>query len=193
MIVNDEKKFVFLHIPKTAGTSVSLALGLQKRPRNPHRVEPHTPQQYAHYLRFCFVRNPWDRLFSSFKYAERMAAQGKIFGDPVRMYCQDAQASDFEAFVMDFISPQTIKVSVHFRPQLRWIAAGAPQFIGRTETIANDTAYLARALNLTDFSLPHENRSTQGDYRGVYTPQMIDRVRSLYRRDVDLLGYTFDN
>lgn len=192
MIVDHEKKFVFIHIPKTGGTSVTSLLGYPRRPPNPHRVEPGTPVDYADYLRFCFVRNPWDRLYSSYKYTQRMAARGVIKGDVVRELCRDHPDLTFEEFVLDHLNPDMIRVAIHYRPQMRWIAQSAPQFIGRMETFQSDVDFLLQALRQVQTELPHDNRSTTANYLEVYTPSMIDRVSTLYRGDIKALGYRFE-
>jgi chondroitin 4-sulfotransferase 11 len=64
------KKCIFVHIPKTAGTSVTDALFGTPRPR--HRplqwYEGMEPELYKEYFKFAFVRNPWDRLVSGYHY-----------------------------------------------------------------------------------------------------------------------------
>ncbi len=192
MIVDHDKKFVFIHIPKTGGTSVSTFLGFDQRPANPHRVEPETPKRYSNYLRFCFVRNPWARLFSSYNYAQKMASQGIINGDFVRQLCQDRPDLSFEDFVNDFLSDKVVRGSAHFRPQMRWISQSAPQFIGRVETMESDTAFLCHALNVPQAPMDHKNRSSTGNYLEVYTPAMINKVMALYRADISSLGYSFE-
>ncbi|MGR3607282.1 MAG: sulfotransferase family 2 domain-containing protein [Sulfitobacter sp.] len=193
MIIDHEKKFVFVHIPKTGGTSVSAFLGHAQRPKNPHHVDPETPVKYASYLRFCFVRNPWERLYSSYNYAQKMAARGILKGDRVRHICEAQPELPFERFVMDFMSEEIVRSSGHFRPQMRWITQAAPQFIGRVEQMASDTAFLCRALGIPARELPHSNRSSNSSYLDVYTPEMLDKVRSLYRRDITALGYGFES
>ena len=67
MYVCDEHKFIFFHIPKTGGSSITKSL------RNNFNVKLHhgyhnTPMEmndlYGGYRSFAFIRNPWDRLVS---------------------------------------------------------------------------------------------------------------------------------
>lgn len=84
-MISHKHKFIFIHIPKTAGTSIEEALrdeSCQLLPNEwDHGRISHTPLNYLtlqelvdyglltpaqlkSYFKFCFVRNPWDRLIS---------------------------------------------------------------------------------------------------------------------------------
>ena len=79
MPYNDQLKTVFLHIPKTGGTTVKRLLGIrQLNSENPVLIP--SPQhltcallrvsmgheKYDSYFKFTFVRNPWARLVSDY-------------------------------------------------------------------------------------------------------------------------------
>ena len=68
MLQNDVYKFIFIHIQKTAGTSISnslFQLDGTKSVGNPHCFVNHVKVvNPENYYKFCFVRNPWDRLVS---------------------------------------------------------------------------------------------------------------------------------
>jgi len=92
-LTNLSKKIIFIHIPKTAGTSINLALEVgvnpnrskilaANNPRNSRRRGPprlnrkrHThalPEEYKKYWKsrftFTVIRNPWDRLLSTYMF-----------------------------------------------------------------------------------------------------------------------------
>ena len=66
MIINHNKKYVFVHIHKTAGTSISINMlksgGIKYK--NKHSFITELENEYKNYFKFSFVRNPWDRLVS---------------------------------------------------------------------------------------------------------------------------------
>src|SRR5215813_14048351 len=89
-MISHKHKFIFVHIPKTAGTSIEEALRDETcqllrnewdHTRAPHAPLNHltlreladchilTPAQLKSYFKFCFVRNPWDRLVSEIFYS----------------------------------------------------------------------------------------------------------------------------
>ena len=72
-MISHKYKFIFVHIPKTAGTSVKTALNTLVNPNEIINVEGHEPTKYQPYLslpytKFTIIRNPWDRAVSSWKW-----------------------------------------------------------------------------------------------------------------------------
>lgn len=67
--INTQLKLIFVHIPKTAGTSLKKALDLRYDSAD-HRL-PHffcSKKTWENYTSFCVVRNPIDRFISSYKF-----------------------------------------------------------------------------------------------------------------------------
>lgn len=189
MIVCERRKLVFIHIAKTAGTSVVEALGLGPNLR--HDVKPSTPVTHADYLRFCFVRNPWDRALSAFRYTKRMAAKGVINDDAARLFVKDSPDVAFADFVEGFLARRDVNKILHFREQLFWIRRGKPQFIGRVETIEADMKILSRIVG-EDLVLGRRNRSD--DARALsedYDDRTRELVGRIYANDVSFLNYRF--
>jgi hypothetical protein len=72
MLISREKKFLFIHVQKTAGSSVARLLRSQAPDTRPflgqhdHALwaKTHLASEWTGYYKFAFVRNPWDRLVS---------------------------------------------------------------------------------------------------------------------------------
>jgi hypothetical protein len=81
-MINHKYKFIFLHIPRTGGTSIEKALFGQDwwgvHPPSKHLTAHMAKQIYApywqDYFKFTFVRNPWDRMVSMLKYGKGKTA-----------------------------------------------------------------------------------------------------------------------
>ena len=77
-MVNHKHKFIFLHIPKTGGMSIGNAL------HKSYGIEENYESFYIHYdnlnetilkdyFVFTFVRNPWDRLTSNYRFKKKIS------------------------------------------------------------------------------------------------------------------------
>ncbi|MFO7031943.1 hypothetical protein B9T07_18710 [Limnospira fusiformis CCALA 023] len=83
-MISHEKKCIFIHIPKCAGTSMmeflrknAGALGYVKQPGLPYTMRTEGLAKvinlYPDYFVFTFIRNPFDRFVSLWKHSEREA------------------------------------------------------------------------------------------------------------------------
>ena len=71
-------------------------------------------------------------------------------------------------------------------------------FLGFYENIQDDFIYIKNQLSLSaDLELKYENKTEsndrQFDYRNCYTDEARDIVSQVYKKDIDLLGYNYDN
>jgi hypothetical protein len=64
-------------------------------------------------------------------------------------------------------------------------------FVGRYESLAEDFDTVCGRIGIKP-SLPHVNRSAHGDFRDYYTPATKALVEEVYRADIELFGYQFD-
>lgn len=191
----DGREVVFIHVPKTAGTSIAQALGVCPGHIPVSRYIARDPDRFARAFSFGFVRNPWSRAHSSFNYLR--SAIGLNTSPDVRWSEEHLASYDtFEAFVLALRDKSTRRKILrwrHFRAQADWMYVPGRQdcaisFIGRFEHLHADTAACAGILGTT-VSLPHMRKART--YRTErYTPQMVSIIADLYQRDVDLFGYT---
>ncbi|UWR35726.1 sulfotransferase family protein (plasmid) [Sulfitobacter sp. W027] len=189
----DEHQAVFIHLPKTAGTSVSHALGLSASrhiPAEAYRMA--NPRKFAKFFKFAFVRNPYDRLLSSYAFL----MNGGMNDDDARFAATHVQPfGSFSQFVIEGLACNPkIRAWVHFRPQTDFVCDPAGyhimDFIGRFECISEDYETVAERIGVSG-ALPRTNRSRHGDYREAYNAESLDIVRQIYRRDLATFRYDF--
>ena len=161
--------FVFIHIPKTGGGSISRALGIWSlsshlTARDMRQIDPDWCGKFS----FTFVRNPWDRIVS---YAHSLRGRRK-------------------KNVWDQPGPLAL------RPQVDYIMddAGQPlvDFVGRFETLAEDFATICGRIGIPTPRLPHLNRAAQrGPYREYLDARARDFIAESYAEDIARFGYSF--
>ncbi len=185
------QKVIFIHVPKAAGTSVALALfghdpghytALDYRNRNPGR--------FRAYFKFGFVRNPWDRLLSTYVYAFKHT---RIY--PNNQVSFIVEFPTFESFIMEWVNPKNIRRNYFMLPQVDYLCDRRGNlivdFVGRFENLEEDFEALCSRLQVSA-TLPMVNATTHPDYRSQYTKEMADAVASAYRDDIEFFGYDFD-
>lgn len=216
MIINPSKRFVFVHVPKVAGTSITNALGgrtgmfwASNAEGERQLFSTHTyaselrrfigPAQYNAYYKFAFVRNPWDRLFSLYNFmthSKEINRQGQIFDQ------EEAERRGFKWFLLENRMKSTrvklygvdLNVCQQTTPQLDWLSDGDKlivDFVGTYENLQQDFQLVSDSLKL-DATLPWENKHTRRRYIDVYDNEMIDFVAHYHKKDIDMFGYTFD-
>lgn len=77
MTINHEKKLIFIHIPKNAGTSIIKAMGVENlyMDKTIEEYKEHYQEYWNDYKKFTVVRDPVDRFISAYKFA-RMDESG---------------------------------------------------------------------------------------------------------------------
>lgn len=195
----DEHKCIFIHIPKCAGISVSRGLfgglaGTHNAIKTFQLV--YSEAELNRYLKFAFVRNPWDRLHSAYEFLRQ---GGITLQDKAWAESNMTRFADFKQFVREWVNPVNVGSWQHFKPQYRFItdpAGNMPiDYLGYFENIEADFNNIASILGVKA-SLPHHNgqaRRREVPYQAHYDAETREIVASVYKRDIELLGYDFDH
>lgn len=196
LIPVDETAVIFVHIPKCAGVSIRTELyGNMAGGHISFRkyLQIFGPVSTLKYFKFTFVRNPWDRLLSSYFYLK----QGGYWAGDERWFAQNlAKYSSFESFVLEWLNEGAANSYVHFRPQVNYLrlfnSIDNMDYIGFFENISSDIQYVSSRTGRS-ISLKKTNKSNHLDYKTYYSNEMIDHVYSIYSADIIEFEYCFDN
>lgn len=77
MTICHERKLIFIHIPKNAGTSIIKAMGVENlyMDKTIEEYKEHYDEYWDKYKKFTVIRDPVDRFISAYKFA-RMKESG---------------------------------------------------------------------------------------------------------------------
>lgn len=170
------RRWIFVHIPKTGGTSIMASLpyhlcalrpGVRHWSARDIRATDRAAWEEA--LTISVIRNPWDRAVSAW------------------------------AFQRDSIGAPDFPRWLHGRPMLsQWAMLTAREqvivdHLIRFEKLREGFDRAVELLGCPPYALEHLNKSSRrGAYREHYTSQeMIDRVARQYPLDVREFGYRF--
>lgn len=182
--------FIFLHINKTAGTSVGRAIDLPlKRHRTAREIIGQIGRaRWESAWKFTFVRNPWDRAVSLYEYRRMkdrtgVGSSGISFGDWVqRVFDEDPD-------------PVYHNNSRSFMPQCDWLKDDRGEidldFIGRFEHLARDFAQVAERV-APGAELPRLNASKRSAFTSYYDAASRDMVARWFAEDIERFGYRFE-
>ena len=203
MLVNDNHNFLFVHIQKTAGSSITDVLS--KTEKTKKLVYAHSMvntidiTKYQNYYKFCFVRNPFDRLVSWYN----MLIHKKHNNDWSKYVLQNSK--NFSGFLdlTDVIMEKNLseKRSVINYPksisfnQLDYITDVdgniVMDHIGRFENLVEDFDIVMKNIGINKYHLPHINKYKHKNYREYYTDKDIEKVYAMYKRDIEYFNYNF--
>ncbi len=198
----DDYECIFVHIPKAAGVSVARSL-FGNLGAGHLRIAAlqmaFSRDEFERYFKFTFVRNPWDRVCSAYHFLQR---GGMTRGDRAWAAANLAGLDTFERFVHEWLTPGNLRRYVHFLPQTFFLCLPGSSrllvdFVGYFENLEADFRAIAHKLSIDAArALRRDNQQPSGQrrhYTELYTDAMRDIVAEVYRRDIEMLGYTFDN
>jgi hypothetical protein len=238
------KKFIFVHIPKVAGTSITGTETMKTSqiskygefelpkvdfnidnlpfdPDKPNKFDPQPPHlraldyvkygyvtqsEFDGYFKFAFVRNPWARIVSEYKF------RGHI------------NRFSFKEFLFHhFPYPSWTDEYCHVIPQYDFLYDSDGKllvdFVGKFENLQGDYDKICQKLDLPQETLPHSNKSmslsqrnggwiqmarnikgilngqkkanTFSHYTEYYDDESKEFVAKLYRHDIESFDYEF--
>ena len=199
-MISHEHKFIFVHINKTAGSSIKHSLRSCPHENLGHEILSESINKCQgdpdEYFKFTFVRNPWDKIVSNYFF--RMG------------FCKRTQKLSFK----DWVTNSTKKKSPTFdnysflycfaqRPQLDWISDRNGKllvdFIGRFENLHEDFNIICDRLEIPRQELSYKNKSTlrnpkdhgRKHYGELYDDETKEIIEERFAKDIEYFGYKF--
>lgn len=197
-IFTTEPKFVFVHIPKTAGSSIQKWLHLSRFPDikfptdwdgkvlwNFHTTAKEYKQKlgatYNNYYKFAFVRNPWDRMYSIYAFLQTYPNNKSI-------------PSTFEKFVLTYDAQSRKPGQLGLQTDFILDSKGncIVDFVGKFENLYNDLQIVSKHVSIDlPQTMYQENTTKHKHYREYYSTKAKETVGIKFKSDIDYFGYEF--
>ena len=212
MIISPQRRYIFVHIPKTGGTSLAAALeeraarddiligdtptAKRRKARLKHlaprgRLWKHSTladvegvvDPEDHFV-FTLVRNPWDRMVSYYHWL-----RDQTFAHPA---VARARSHDFRAFVAHSATIGAARATPYGSYLRDSAGRERPATFLRLEHLDADLPPLEARLGLR-IAMPRINRSARrADFRSYYDAESAQLVAEMAGEDVARWGYTFE-
>lgn len=214
-MISHKHKFIFIHIPKCAGSSIEMFFKVKpfdwKTPNFEHLVgrDPETGIHLQHatvnelkehnyipdelwkeYYSFALVRNPWSRAVSDYFWIKKDL---KIRGTFEEYLLKEGK---FKEFFTNKKNP--LYRGDHIIPQKDFVYNDRKlmvNFVGRMEHLHEDFQIICKKINIPFTTLPHEKKGKKKHkhYSHFYTDSQIKMVEDIYADDINLFNYSFDD
>jgi len=210
MIIHD--RFIYVHIPKTGGSSIQSIIGdpirwhalghisIEKIYKNMKVKKQELPV-------ICYVRNPYDRLISAYHYCygleEKfqwpgldMSAYQRRLSPPIR---RPPTVATFERFMQNVqeISSICSPANLHlFKTQISFVSINnklVVDHIYRFENFKNDFNKMKKRFFI-EGDLPHANKGPdRALWQNFYRDKKVkEKVDELYRADFEAFDYPME-
>jgi hypothetical protein len=207
MLISKKHRFIFIHIYKTAGSSITKALkpfaqnkwqkkvnpifkrfGITHFDPKPYPTHIHAAElkskigekAFDSYFKFGIVRNPWDWQVSIYTYVFNKTSH------PLHKTIR--RLSNFDEYLeWRFTKPIIYQKNFLFSKQNKQIV----DYIGRFENLKDDFNEICSRLNISA-TLRKRNISSTRPYQEYYNKKTIDLVRKKLEPDIRLFKYDFE-
>ena len=205
MLRSKKYKFIFIHIPKSAGSSIYFALkpfsdpvalkfisSPLKKIGNPINLGPEPLDSHStakeiqsilgldffNYFKFVFVRNPWERVCSDYYYIRNNKTHPA--------HAKTVNTKDLNEFISKGIYV--------LRPQCDFIFDDSNNqlvdFIGRYENLEEDFNHILEKLKI-NVQLKRFNSNYYMSHKEILNKESIELIYERYKKDISIFKYNF--
>jgi len=212
-MTSHELKCIFIHFPRTAGSSIEKFLlktddiygpktSIYRDKENNERiiseghhtsvkdyVKQNGEEIWNEYFTFSFVRNPWDWFVSNFFWDLYQYNKAKAEGRAIkyrRNFIVEECNSDFTTYIKKGAERPDWFV---FTQVCDFI--GNPDFVGRFENLEKDMQIICNRLSLEYKDFPCLNKMDRKDYMHYYDNETGEIVYNLFKKDIECFDYSF--
>lgn len=200
-MIDDVNKIIFVHVPRTSGTSIEASLNCSDS--NYNNIDKHSTAQQIHeavgqekwgqYFKFSITRNPYDMVVSLFL-SGAFKHIGFIGGYSLKHFLEHYRPYSWEhgTTCKDYINRTDLDHVGEFKSRDKTIdiiekQTGVP--IDKS-IISNPVQKMQNQQYINKFNLQHFEKKHYTEY---YDQETIDIVAERYAPDIEHFGYEFND
>lgn len=188
MIISHKHKFIFIHSPKTAGCSVTVALLHSPNNLLAEEIKPRhigaknirklvTEEVFLKYHKFGCVRNPWDLQLSKYFFVRKHPQASPQLSKLAQ--------GDFKTFIKNSKSIGSGFNNFKIEDEI------VLDYIMKYESLQEDFNTVCDKIGIPRQELPHKNATEHKHYTEYYDDETRDIVSKFWARDIEYFGYEF--
>lgn len=182
-MISHKHKFIFVHVPKTAGTSIKNAMnGYYDELHNPYhsgifRIKTTLSDQiFQSYFKFGTMRNPWDREVSRYAFIKK-------YKNHDRHACV---LNGFKDYLLKFNEMGLVNYNL-----LKIHGNIGVDYIMKFENLQQDFNIVCDKIGIPRKKIPHDNQTNHKRYIEYYDDETRELVAQKYAKDIEYFGYKF--
>ena len=198
-MISKEHKCIFIHVPKTGGTSIEKVFKTKMPSSCKHLTmsdyENELKTEIEKYFIFSVIRNPWDRLVSYWKHRQgkpHAPIDGKIneFGKWLKF---------ISSLDLNNLNGVTVRGNIHdFKTgldlQFKCLVNNKNEInanLIRFENLQQDFNTICDKIGIPRQQLPHRLKTKHKHYTEYYDEETKQIVAEKYAKDIEYFGYQF--
>jgi len=215
-MINHEHKFIFIHVPRTSGSSIELQFGYNdldprrsaargcKHAGNLHQKHWTLKQWKQHldastfegYFKFTIVRNPWDRMISKYCAPGDFGPIGLLAGKSLKYFLNRYH----HLSNLNNIGRCNRWLNwEHGETLVDYFDPEQMDYVGRFETREESLDYISQKINFPldrnvqfrECQANIKRKNVGHHYTKYYDDETREIVARRYAQDIELFGYEF--
>jgi len=202
-MISHHRKFIFLHISKCGGTSIESVFNVWVNSYSKNYF--YVGENYQHsflnqildkypscsnYFKFAFIRNPFSRILSEYKYAKKESndtnnTKSKMpLNLSFKEFCNNL-GNNLDQYCYKFHDKSLCDYLLNEQGEL------TVDFVGRLENFQKDFDIVCDKIGIPHQQLPHTNPTKHKHYTEYYDDETQAIVAEKYAKDIEYFGYEF--
>lgn len=192
-MISNKKKFLFLHLPKTGGTSINSSLSKYCDKSSGSAYSKHASlgemksaigdKSFDEYFKFTIIRNPWDRVLSLYFWGIQIK--------PGRGIQSNWKNETFDSWIKNtFIKDNLYNIWPDQIDLMTINGVNPMNFVGRFENLKQDWKEICKSICI-DEELKYLYSTKHKPYHEYYDEESIEIVKNYYSKDIKTFGYEF--
>ncbi len=217
-MISRKHNFIFLHIPKTAGNSITSVLSKYAETTLQPQISPNgyetgdnfetidprlgndkhfTLQKYINYFKeeiysyriLTTVRNPWDWACSCYFFRKQV-------NEGIYKKENSIWKSDDSIIAPDKFDKEEFLRYLYSNsqmPQSDYLRSNKKinVYLMRYESLQNDFLKACNLLNIPSSKLPRLNATRRFNYKKIFDQELNNAISKIYFRDIEMFNYQF--